>query len=150
MSESPDGKEGELRLERTIRASAEELFDAWTNAELLKLWWHAARDWETPSAEVDPRVGGSLRITMRNPADRTEYAGSGEFTVFERPRRLVFTWTWDDDEQRRRQLIEVEFIEKGSETLVVLTHRGLPREEMGDYREGWAASLDNLEDALAK
>jgi uncharacterized protein YndB with AHSA1/START domain len=149
VSESPDGNEGEVRLERTIRASAEELFDAWSNEEILKRWWHAARDWETPSAEVDPRVGGRLRITMRNPADGTEYGGSGEFTVFERPRRLAFAWTWDDDEQQRRQLIEVEFIEKGPETLVVVTHRGLPREEIGDYREGWAASLDNLEEALA-
>jgi uncharacterized protein YndB with AHSA1/START domain len=150
VSESPDRFEGELRLERTIRASAEELFDAWTNAELLKLWWHAERDWETPLAEVDPRVGGSLRIVMRNPADGTDYGGAGEFTVFERPRRLAFTWTWDDDEQRRRQLVEAEFIDQGPETLVVMTHRGLPREEMGDYREGWTASLDNLEDALAR
>lgn len=148
MSESRDHNEGELRLERTIRASAEELFDAWSNAEVLKRWWHAARDWETPSAEVDPRVGGRLRITMRNPADGTEYGGFGMFTVFERPRRLAFTWTWDDDDQHRRQLIEVDFIDRGPATVVVLRHRGLPREEMGDYREGWAASLDNLEDAL--
>jgi uncharacterized protein YndB with AHSA1/START domain len=149
VSESPGGSGGEVRLERLIRASAEELFDAWADEEILKRWWHAERDWETPSAEVDPRVGGRLRITMRNPADGTEYGGFGEFTVFERPRRLAFTWTWDDDEQQRRQLIEVEFIEKGPETLIVITHRGLPREELGDYREGWTASLDNLEDALA-
>jgi uncharacterized protein YndB with AHSA1/START domain len=145
------GYEGKVRLERAIRASAEELFDAWTDAELLKRWWHAERDWETPSATVDPRLGGRLQIMMRNPADGSEYAGSGEFTIFERPRRLAFTWTWDDDELARRQLVEVEFIEHGPETtLLVLTHRGLPREEAGDYREGWTASLDNLEDALAR
>jgi uncharacterized protein YndB with AHSA1/START domain len=149
VSESPDANEGEVRLERTIQASAEELFDAWTNVELLKRWWHAARDWETPSAEVDPRPGGRVRITMRNPADGTEFGGSGEYTIFERPRRLAFTWTWDDDEQRRRQLIEVEFIERGRETVVVVTNRGLPKQDVGDYREGWAASLDNLQDALA-
>jgi uncharacterized protein YndB with AHSA1/START domain len=88
---------------------------------------------------------------MRNPGDGTEYGGSGEFTIFERPRRLAFTWTWDDDELARRQLVEVEFIEQGPEkTLIVLTNRGLPKEEAGDYREGWTASLDNLEDALAR
>lgn len=151
MSESPDRNAGEVRLERTIRASAEELFDAWTDAELLKLWWHAERDWETPSAAVEGRLGGRVRITMRNPADGTEYGGSGEYTIFERPRRLAFTWTWDDDELARRQLVEVEFFEQApGKTLVVVTNRGLPREEMGDYREGWTASLDNLEDALAQ
>jgi uncharacterized protein YndB with AHSA1/START domain len=150
MSGSPDRDAGELRLERTIQASAEDLFDAWTNAELLKRWWHAERDWETPSAEVDPRLGGLLRITMRNPADGTEYGGSGEYTILERPRRLAFTWTWDDDELARRQLVEVEFIAQGPETtLIVVTNRGLPREQLGDYREGWTASLENLEDALA-
>jgi uncharacterized protein YndB with AHSA1/START domain len=144
------GREGEVRLERTIRASADELFDAWTNAEFLKRWWHAERDWETPSAEVDPRLGGSLRILMRNPADGADYGGVGEFTIFEPPRRLAFTWTWDDDKLARRQLIEVEFIEQGPEqTLLVVTNRGLPKEETGDYLEGWMASLDNLEDALA-
>jgi uncharacterized protein YndB with AHSA1/START domain len=150
VSGSP-ANEGEVRLERTIRASAEELFEAWTNAELLKRWWHAARDWETPSAAVEARLGGPLRIMMRNSADGTEYAGSGEFTIFERPRRLAFTWTWDDDALARRQLVEVEFIEQGPEkTLIVVTHRGLPSDEAGDYREGWTASLDNLEDALAR
>jgi uncharacterized protein YndB with AHSA1/START domain len=150
VNRSPDN-EGEVRLERTIQASAEELFDAWTNAELLKRWWHAERDWETPSAAVDPRPGGRVRILMRNPFDGTEYGGAGEFTILERPRRLAFTWTWDDDERARRQLIEVEFIEQGPEkTLLVVTHRGLPTKEARDYREGWTASLDNLEDALAR
>jgi uncharacterized protein YndB with AHSA1/START domain len=150
VSESTGDDKGEVRLERTIQASAEELFDAWTDAEILKLWWHAERDWETPFAAVDPRVGGRVRITMRNPADGTEYGGAGEYTIFERPRRLAFTWTWDDDEQRRLQLIEVDFIESSGETLIVVTHRGLPKQEAGDYREGWTASLDNLEDALAE
>ena len=150
MSERPDPEATELRLERRIQASAEELFDAWTNAELFKRWWHAARNWETPFAKVDARVGGQVRITMRNPADGTEYGGWGEYTILERPSRLAFTWTWDDDEDRRRQLIEVELQRLGDDdTLVVLIHKGLPEEEEGDYRQGWGASLDNLEAALA-
>ena len=28
-----------LRLERTFAASPEEVFDAWTNPEVLKRWW---------------------------------------------------------------------------------------------------------------
>jgi uncharacterized protein YndB with AHSA1/START domain len=144
-----DSYEGEVRLERRIQASPEELFDAWTSVDVLKRWWHAARDWETPAADVDPRVGGRVRITMRNPNDGKEYGGAGAYTIFERPRRLAFTWTWDDDEQRRVQLIEVDFIpQEGGETVIVVTNRGLPTDDVGDYREGWTASLDNLEAAL--
>ena len=50
-----------LRIERTFDAPAEEVFDAWTSEEVLRRWFHADPDWETPSAEVDLRVGGTVR-----------------------------------------------------------------------------------------
>jgi uncharacterized protein YndB with AHSA1/START domain len=57
----------ELRIERTYHASAEEVFDAWTSAEVLRRWMHAGEDWTTPHAEVDLRVGGVARVVMRSP-----------------------------------------------------------------------------------
>jgi hypothetical protein len=51
-----------LRVECTFNASAEAVFDAWTSGEMLRRWWPAGSDWETPVAEVDVRVGGSLRL----------------------------------------------------------------------------------------
>ena len=86
-----------LRIERTFEASAQEVFDAWTSEEVLRRWLHADPDWDTPSAEVDLRVGGKLRIVMRNPEDGAEYGAVGEYTVVEPPHRLVFTWIWDHD-----------------------------------------------------
>lgn len=144
MSETPPGS---LRLERTFQASAHRVFEAWTSEEALRLWWHAEHDWETPHAEIDPRVGGVIRATMRNPHDGSEHGGGGVFTVLEPPRRLAFTWTWDDvaDEQ----LIEVEFHEHDGATTVILTNRGLRDEDRDEYREGWQNSFDNLERALA-
>src|ERR1700712_3346718 len=41
-----------LRIERTYRASAEAVFDAWTSEEVIRRWWHAEHDWETTEAEV--------------------------------------------------------------------------------------------------
>ena len=46
-------------------------------------------------AEVDLRVGGAVRIVMRRPTG-TEPGRRGEFTLIDRPRRLVMTWTFDD------------------------------------------------------
>ena len=37
------------------------------SAEVLRRWWPAGSDWETPAAEVDPRVGGRLRLVIRSP-----------------------------------------------------------------------------------
>jgi uncharacterized protein YndB with AHSA1/START domain len=147
MSDRPEPTET-LRIERTFAAPPALVFDAWTSVEVLKRWWHAETDWETPSAEVDLRVGGAVRVTMRNPTDGTEYGGGGEYTTIDRPRRLAFTWTWDGDDETRRQLIEIEFLEEGERTTVILTNRGLPSSEVEDYRDGWNNSFDNLELAL--
>jgi uncharacterized protein YndB with AHSA1/START domain len=138
-----------VRMERTFQASAQEVFDAWTSVEVVKRWWHAEHDWETPHAEVDLRLGGAIRLIMRNPEDGAEYGGRGEFVTIEAPRRLVFTWGWDYEDESKRQLIEVELIEHGDSTTVVLTHSGLPAAETDEYLDGWQKSFDNLEVALA-
>jgi uncharacterized protein YndB with AHSA1/START domain len=141
-----------LRLERTFNASAEAVFDAWTTADVLRRWWPAGSDWETPLAEVDARVGGSLRLVMRSP-DGEQFGGRGEYQEITRPERLVFTWTWDSHEAHEgTQLVEVEFSEHADgTTTVVLTNRGLRDEESKrSHRDGWLASFDNLERVLAK
>jgi uncharacterized protein YndB with AHSA1/START domain len=42
-----------VRIERTFEAPAEAVFDAWTSPEVMRRWWHAGPEWETPEAEVD-------------------------------------------------------------------------------------------------
>jgi uncharacterized protein YndB with AHSA1/START domain len=149
MSEPPDPGYS-LRIERTFDAPPHDVFDAWTSVEVLKRWWHAEHNWETPFAEVDLRVGGVIRVTMRNPDDGKEYGGGGEYTMIDRPRHLAFTWAWDGDDESRRQLIDVEFVEQGERTAVVLTNSGLPEPEVDDYRDGWSNSFDNLAVALRR
>jgi uncharacterized protein YndB with AHSA1/START domain len=136
-----------VRIERTFRAPARAVFEAWTSEEVLRRWWHAERHWETPSAEVDLRVGGSIRVTMRDTDLDEEHGGGGEFTVIDPPLRLAFTWTWDDDPSTR-QLIEVEFIDHGDSTTVVLTNSGVPEAAKDDHHVGWQTSFDNLDEAL--
>ena len=140
-----------LRLERTFKASPRAVFEAWTSADVLRRWWPAGSDWETPVAEVDVRVGGSLRLVMRSP-DGEEFGGRGEYLEITPPERLVYTWTWDGHEGHEgTQLIEVEFREQeDGTTTVVLTNRGLRDEDSKRlHRQGWEASFDNLERVLA-
>jgi uncharacterized protein YndB with AHSA1/START domain len=148
VSGASDGP-GVLRIERTFNAPARKVFEAWTSAEVLRRWWHAEHSWETTIAEVDVRVGGAIHLVMRNPADGSEYGGRGEFTILDPPRRLAFTWAWEN-EPSARQLVEVEFTDHGDRTTVVMTHTGLPDAETDDYRAGWQNSFDNLDVALAE
>jgi uncharacterized protein YndB with AHSA1/START domain len=137
-----------LRIKRTYEAPAQSVFDAWTSEEVMRRWWHAERDWETPAAEVDLRVGGAVRVVMRDPHDDAEYGGGGEYTVVEPPTRLAFTWTWDD-EPEWTTLIEIDFEETDGLTTVRFTHNGLRDEEaVRSHEGGWGRCLDNLERVL--
>jgi uncharacterized protein YndB with AHSA1/START domain len=139
-----------LEIERTFDASPEEVFDAWTNEEVLRRWFHADPEWETPTAEVDVRVGGRLRLVMRDPQAGEDHGASGEYTVVDPPRRLAFTWTWDDQDSER-QLIELEFTASDGATTVRMTSHGISTEERRDsHREGWGICFDNMDQALTR
>jgi uncharacterized protein YndB with AHSA1/START domain len=123
------------------------VFDAWTSEEVLRRWFHGEHDWETPEAQVDLRVGGAVRVVMRNPHTGTEHGGGGRYTEIDRPRRLAFTWLWDDEPTRT--LIEVEFEEHDGATTVRFTHSALWDEEaVRSHERGWRNCFDNLERAL--
>ena len=137
-----------LRIERTYRAPAEAVFDAWTSEEVIRRWWHAEHDWETTKAEVDLRIGGVVRVVMRDPGRDAEFGGGGRYTEIDRPNRLAFTWLWDGNDTR--QLIELEFEERDGVTAVRFTHSGLWSEEaVRSHEEGWSRCFDNLERTLA-
>ena len=139
-----------LRIERTFDAPIEDVFEAWTSEQVLRRWMHANPDWETPTAEVDLRVGGRVRVVMRDPADGAEYGALGEYTVIEPPHRLAFTWVWDVDPDNP-QMIELEFSERDGATTVLMINSGITSEKGRDeHEDGWAKCFDNLDRALAR
>ncbi|HYJ22195.1 MAG TPA: SRPBCC domain-containing protein [Solirubrobacterales bacterium] len=133
-----------LLIERTFQAPAQAVFDAWTSEEVMRRWFHGEHEWETPEAHVDLRLGGNVRVVMRDPVKDAEYGGGGHYTEIDPPRRLVFTWTWDDDSDRET-LIELDFEEVEGATTVRLTHSSLrDQESVISHEGGWSACLDNL------
>jgi uncharacterized protein YndB with AHSA1/START domain len=138
-----------LYMERTFRAPPERVFEAWTSEEVLRRWHAGSHGWDTPEASVDLRVGGALRVVMRNPEDGAEHGGGGVYTEIEPPRRLAFTWVWDDQPEWATT-IAIEFEAVADGTLVRFTHAGLPdAEQVRSHEGGWGAAFDNLEAALA-
>ena len=138
-----------LKIERTFDAPAQEVFDAWTSEEVLRRWFRDDPEWETPIAEVDLRVGGRLRLAMRDPKVGEDHGASGEYTVVDPPHRLAFTWSWDHHDSER-QLIELEFMERDGKTTVRMCSYGIATEERRDsHEEGWGKCFDNLDMVLA-
>ena len=136
-----------LHIVRSFPAPAQAVFDAWTSPEVMRRWWHAERGWETTVAEADLRVGGVVRVVMRDPGTDAEYGGGGHYTEVDPPRRLAFTWLWDD--HPKRGLIEIDFQESAGVTTVRFMHRDLWDEEaVRSHEGGWNAALDNLDRVL--
>jgi uncharacterized protein YndB with AHSA1/START domain len=137
-----------VRIERTFAASAEEVFDAWTSPEVMRRWFHPGPDWDAPEAEVDLRLGGKVRVVMRRPDGREDEA-HGEYTLIDRPHRLVMTWTFEDDPSNE-QLIELSFSESEGSTTVLMVNRGISTDERRDSQDrGWNGCLDVLQRVLA-
>ena len=136
----------DLRLTYRFDAPRERVFDAWTNPEVLRRWWAAGPDWETPHAEVDLRPGGRYRLSMRNPETGDVHTVAGEYTEITPPERLAYTWQWEGMPGAEESSVLVEFADTGDGTEVVLVHSGLASDESrASHEHGWKACLANLE-----
>jgi uncharacterized protein YndB with AHSA1/START domain len=136
--------ETSLRIERVFDAPSEQVFDAWTNPEVLRRWWAVHPDGSTPVADVDLRVGGRYRLTMRHP-DGSEHTVGGEYREIVRPSKLVYSWQWEQGggEEGHVSTVNVSFHDRDGRTLVVLEHTGLPDAQSRDrHAEGWSACLE--------
>jgi uncharacterized protein YndB with AHSA1/START domain len=141
-----------VRVSRTICASADRLFDAWTDPQKLMHWWRQATEgWAFAAASIDLRVGGRYRLAMTAP-DGKLHAAVGEYRQIERPIRLIFTWDWEEPANSVGDtLVSVEFKDAGrNRTEVVVTHeRFADPARMGRHEQGWTDLLALLERAIA-
>ena len=136
-----------LNLRRSIPATRDRVFRAWTDPKQLKQWFAVADGYTTPIAEVDLRVGGRYRLGMKPPGDEPLLVVGGVYREVLPSQRLVFTWRWESpNEDEPETLVTVEFIEKGSATEVVLQHELFEDAAARDkHGEGWVGCLDHLE-----
>lgn len=134
-----------LTVRRTYQATPERIFRAFTDpVELCK--WFCPEELTVPEVEVDPTVGGKLRVVMQAP-DGARHIAHGVFRQVRRPEKLVFTWQWETGMEGftgdTTITIDIRAVKDGAE--VVLTHDGLPTESQRDnHAQGWQSALENL------
>jgi uncharacterized protein YndB with AHSA1/START domain len=137
-----------VRIERTFDSPAEDVFDAWTSEEVIRRWFIPQEGWQEADAEVDLRVGGRVQVVMRTPEGNPVRAG-GEYTEIDRPNRLAFTWTFEDDPSNE-QMIELEFTERDGVTTVVFVNSNISEQRRRNQQyDGWSTCFDEMERVLA-
>jgi uncharacterized protein YndB with AHSA1/START domain len=160
----------EFVISRVFDAPRELVWKAWTDPRHMTQWW-GPRDFTNPVCELDVRVGGAYRITMRAP-DGAEYPLHGFYREIVEPERLVMSMdcsahpeSWHDmvnphrDKTKKPTLdcVQTVTLEKVGEVRTRLTIR--TRFESVTIRdgmlkvgmtEGWSLSLDRLASCLAK
>ena len=136
-----------LRLRRAFPAPPERVFRAWTPPAEMKQW-KAPGAMTTPVAEVDLRPGGRYRIHMRAP-DGAEHHLVGVYRVVDPPKKLVYTWRWENNPEAPETLVTVEFVDRGGTTELLLTHELFPDQAASKGHEsGWIGCLDKLGNLL--
>lgn len=116
----------EVKVERTISASPDEVFEAWLDPKIPGNPWNAAEKYI-----LDPKVDGLFFWRL------TGTSHYGRFTKVERPGRIQHTWvspyTFGEE-----STVRVTFKKQGEETLMTLVHSDLPDADEGRAHEkGW-------------
>lgn len=131
-----------LIVRRTVSATPERLFRAWTDAHEFVRWW-GPKGVVCESAEIDLRVGGAYRIANRLPDGRLIWI-SGTFDLVEPPLRVAYSWLVDPGPLETSHVV-VSFVARGDKTEVVVTHQRIGSEDIrSDHERGWAGCLDGL------
>ena len=136
-------------VRRTIRASADRLFEAWTDPSQLTRWWGPAGV-TCPLAEVDLRVDGRYRIANRLPDGSVVWI-TGAFERIAPPHLLVYTWRLEHLEhlEQRSERVTVRFESvEGATEVSVLHERIADAATRKTHESGWLGCLNRLEQYL--
>jgi uncharacterized protein YndB with AHSA1/START domain len=135
-----------LEIERLIPAPPERVFDYWTEPELLARWF-GPEGCDVPTRNLDVRPGGTWRTTIRSPEGKLRTV-SGVYNHIDRPRRLVFTWGWDDDNGVRGHETEVTVTLEptpGGTRLKLVQQLFQTSEARSLHNAGWTSSFNKLQ-----
>jgi len=125
----------DVRLQRKIPATPEELFSGWLNPKTPGTVWNAAEKFIL-NAKPDGLFYWTLKGTPHY----------GRFTELDRPNLIAHTWV-SPNTLGKESLVTVTFEWQGPDTLMTLVHSGLPdTEEARGHERGWNYFMDLLSD----
>jgi len=134
----------DLKVQRVVDATPEDVFDAFTDPDAQKEWYQLDPEW-TVQTECDVRVGGVWKSAWGPPGSEP-YRERSVFQVVDRPRRLVMSSTMKmPDGSSIDTKLEITFEEKNGKTWMTILQSGFPTPESRDaFESGWPGTLERL------
>ncbi len=142
-----------MTMTRVINAPREAVFKAWTVPEQFAQWW-GPKGFTNPVCDIDVRPGGKMLVHMMAP-DGNVYPMTGTFHEIVEPHRLVFS-AEAVDRDGGIQLSEAAVIsfEASGRATKLTVHADaiavapIAPQMLAGMEQGWAQSLDRLDDAV--
>ncbi|HEX6278812.1 MAG TPA: SRPBCC family protein [Pyrinomonadaceae bacterium] len=90
---TPSGRE--VLVKRSFDASADLVWQAYTEPALMRRWLTAMPGWSMPVCEMTTDVGGTYRWRWRDEANGVEFGFTGEMLEVEPHSKIVHTQVYD-------------------------------------------------------
>lgn len=155
----------DIVITRMFDAPRERVWKAWTDPAEVQKWW-GPKDFTSPAAKVDFKVGGNYLYCMHGPAgsefDKDLWSG-GTFKEIIPMEKIVSTDYFADaqgnvispkeagmpGEWPEEMVVTVTFEDApGGKTKLTLVHKGHPAEMADMANAGWNQSLDKFASIL--
>lgn len=134
-----------IKVETTVHASVEKVWEYWTEPQHITKWSFASDDWHAPFAENDLRVGGTFltRMEAKDGSFGFDFGGVyDEIKINE-----LISYTLGDGRK-----VTISFTSQGRDTKIIEVFDAEPTHSIEQQKEGWQAFLDNFKkySALSK
>lgn len=137
-------------IERDFKASIDRVFQALINPDDLIRWHHAGDGWVTPHAEVDPRVGGKIRIGYLSADGAQAFEFGAVISEYNPPKRLAYYLQAEEVINTDNRQVTYDLSEKDGVTYLRLEFDIEHTHGKEQQRKGWTEHVDNLELLLGR
>jgi uncharacterized protein YndB with AHSA1/START domain len=135
-----------VRLSRHFNIPPERVFDVWTDPK--GAWkWIARASGDVVRVEIDPRVHGSVRVTLLRNGQELDHLG--EYLELARPHRIAFTWASPSDPSESA-VVRVTLAAARMGTNLVLAQERVPQGYESRTMQTWGVILDAMAAALER
>lgn len=137
-------------IRRRLNAPVDIVYRVWTDPRFASRWsWGAA--YTSMFVDIDCRMGGAWRQVIRHKETGEVWSFEGQFREVVPNAKLVHTFHWTNDRaaDEGKSLVAIEFLSRGQETEVVITHTQLQtQKQRKGTQAGWLDILECVERCL--